>query len=117
MKIQTRANPLLGGEKSEIALKVAIVPEGVQLQSADGLPLGRVTTARDLKWAVLVKEGSSLLLFQGDGIAVEEFRIAQAENMMAVDAGDVEVRPPGSKSKKPEVAPKRLKALRPGDDL
>jgi len=117
IKWKTRPNPLLGDGKVEIALKVAVTDEGVVLQTADDLPLARVTSAHNLKWAALVKEGASLLVFQGDGIAVEEFKIAHAENLMSFDAGDVDLRAPGTKPKKPDVAPKRTKALRPGDDL
>ena len=117
VKLQVRANPLLGDAKPEVALKVAVDADGVMLQTADDLPLARLTTAHHLKWASLVKEGAALVLFQGDGIAVEEFKIAHPENLMSFDAGEVELRPPGSKPRTPAVVPKRKKTLRPGDDL
>ena len=117
VKFRTRANPLLAAGKPEISLKVAVTPEGVMLQTADDLPLARLTSAHNLKWAALVKEGAALLLFQGDGCVVEEFKIAHAENLMSFDAGDIELKPPGTKPRKTEPAPKRTKPLRPGDDL
>ncbi len=117
VKVRTRANSLLGDAKPEVALKAVVTPEGVMLQTADNLPLARLTSAHDLKWAALVKEGPSLLLFQGDGCAAEEFKIAHPENLMSFDAGQVELVAPGVKARKIEVAPKRAKALRPGDDL
>ena len=117
VKFQVRANPLLGDAKPEVSLKVAVDADGVMLQTADDLPLARLTTAHHLKWASLVKEGAALVLFQGDGIAVEEFKIAHPENLMSFDAGEVELRPPGSKPRTPPVVPKRKKPLRIGDDL
>ncbi len=115
VKIPVRANALTGDTKAEIALKVTVDADGVILETADDLPLARVTTAHHLKWAVLVKEGNAPVLFQGDGVVVEEFKFAHPENLMAFDAGEVELRAPGSKKAAP--APKRGKALRPGDDL
>ncbi len=111
--IPVRANPLLGDAKPEVALKIATDANGVVLKTADDLPLARLTTAQNLKWAALVKEGKSLALFQGDGCVVEEFKIAHPENLMAFDAGEIELRPPGVK---PPPA-KRGKPKRPGDDL
>lgn len=117
VKIKVRANPLLGDAKAEIALKIAVDAEGAVLKTADDLPLSRLTKAGNLKWAALVKEGTSLALFQGDGCVVEEFKIAHPENLMSFDAGEVELRPPGSKPRTPAAVPKRKKPLRPGDDL
>jgi hypothetical protein len=117
VKIQARANPLLGDAKAEVSLKIATDADGVVLKTADDLPLARLTTAHNLKWATLVKEGMVLTLFQSDGCVVEEFRIAHPENLMSFDAGDVELKPPGSKPRKPDAVPKRTKPLRIGDDL
>lgn len=117
VKIRTRPNSLLGETKPEVSLKAVVTPEGVVLQTADNIPLARLTSAHDLKWAVLVKEGPALFLFQGDGCAAEEFKIAHPENLMSFDAGHVELAAPGTKPRKVEGAPKRTKALRPGDDL
>ena len=117
VKLQVRANPLLGDAKAEVSLKAAVDADGVMLLTADDLPLARLTTAHNLKWAALVKEGAALTLFQGDGCVVEEFKIAHPENLMSFDAGEVELRPPGSKPRTPTVVPKRKKSLRIGDDL
>lgn len=117
VKLQVRPNPLFGDAKAEVALKVVVDADGVMLQTAGDLPLARLTTEHHLKWAALVKEGAALVLFQGDGIVVEEFKIAHPENLMSFDAGEVELRPPGSKPRTPPVVPKRKKTLRIGDDL
>lgn len=121
VKLQTRANPLLGDAKSDITLKVKVDADGAVLLAGNDLPLTRLTSAANLKWATLVKEGPALVLFQSDGVIVEEFKIAHPDNMMSFDAGDFELKPPGAKVEKPKntpsVEPKRKKALRPGDDL
>jgi hypothetical protein len=121
VKLQTRPNPLLGDAKSEVSLKVKIDREGTMLVTQNDLPLTRLTTAASLKWAVLVHEGAALTLFQSDGVVVEEFKIAKPENMMSFDAGDLDLKPAGAKSAKPkgspDAAPRRVKPLRPGDDL
>ena len=117
VKIPVRANPLLGDAKAEAALKVEVDADGVILKTEDGLPLTRLTVALKLKWAALVKEGASLTLFQGDGCVVEEFKIAHPENLMSFDAGDIVLKPPGTKHSTSAVAPKRSKAKRIGDDL
>ena len=117
VKVALRENPLLGGEKREASFKVTVDADGVVLHTADDLPLARLTSAHNLKWATFVQEGAALTLFQGDGIAVEEFKIAHPENLMSFDTGEIELRAPGTKPKKPDLAPKRTKALRPGDDL
>ena len=118
VKIPVRPNKLSGAAKAEISLKITMDADGVMLETADDLPLARLTTAHNLKWAVLVKEGNAPVLFQGDGCVVEEFKIAHPENLMSFDAGEVELRPPGSKRPTPAVAPRRGKAaLRPRDDL
>ena len=113
VKIQVRANPLLGDAKADASLKISVDADGVILKTADDLPLARLTTAHNLKWAALVKEGAALVLFQGDGCVVEEFKISHSENLMSFDGGDVELRPPGSRL----TPPKRGKPKRIGDDL
>lgn len=120
-KIQLRANPLAGDEGNEVPVNAIVEPAGAVLQTADGLPLAGLTATPNLKWAVLVAEGPGLRVFQSDGSVVEEFKIANPENMMAFDAGEFELKPPGAKPAKPKTGadpvPKRNKPLRPGDDL
>jgi hypothetical protein len=121
VKIQTVANPLLGDAKGDVSLKVKIDAEGASLTTESDLPLTRLTATPNLKWAVLAKEGATLSLFQSDGVVVEEFKIEKPENMMSFDAGEVQLKPAGAKNEKPKdgsgAAPKRKRAMRPGDDL
>jgi len=117
VKIHVRSNPLLGDAKAAAALKVEVDADGVMLKTEDGLPLTRLTTALKLKWAALVKEGTTLTLFQGDGCVVEEFKIAHPENLMAFDAGDILMKAPGTKQSTSAGASKRGRAKRVGDDL
>jgi hypothetical protein len=83
---------LLKDESSTVQVNVACDSVGSYLQTADGLPLRRITETPNLKWVVIGKEGSGKLLsiFQGDGAVVEEFRARRLANMMAFDAGDYE---------------------------
>lgn len=114
--VALRANPLLGDAKAEASLKIINDLDGAVLTTVDGLPVSRLTASRNLKWAVLVREGKSPVFFQGDGCVVEEFKITHPENIMTFDAGEIELRPEGNKSGA-TGSNKRAKPKRPGDDL
>lgn len=120
-KVEAQANPLLGDGKPQLALKVSCDARGAVLMTADDLHLVHLTHTPNLKWAVLVKEGPALLLFQCDGTVVEEFAIRKPGNMMSFDAGGYDLKAPGKKSDQPRLspalAPKRKLPVRSGDDL
>jgi hypothetical protein len=86
-------NPLLQVAPAALNLSVAVDDTGSFLQSADGLPLRRVTDTANLLWAVIGPAGKTLTLFQSDGAVVEEFRIGKLGNIMAFDAGEYELKP------------------------
>ena len=86
-------NPLLQVAPAALNLSVAVDDAGSLLQSADGLPLRRVTDTAHLLWAVIGPTGKTLTLFQSDGAVVEEFRIGKLGNIMAFDAGEYELKP------------------------
>jgi hypothetical protein len=119
--IQTRLNPLLGSKRQDVQVKVAADAEGALLKLSDDLPLTHLTSTANLKWVALVKEGATLVLFQGDGGVVEEFKITRPNNMMSFEAGEYELKPsgvkPGQPGEKSGTSPQRSKPLRPGDDL
>ena len=73
----------------------AVPMMGAVLQTADGLPLKKLTSTRGLRWAVLSKESGTkaIIMLQSDGAVVEEFRIGRLGHMMAFDAGKYEVKP------------------------
>jgi hypothetical protein len=92
VKVQTKPNPLLKNARSEVGLQVTALADGAVLKTADGLPLTRLSETKGLKWAVFVREGDALTLFESDGVAVGEFKISKPNNMMAFDAGEYELR-------------------------
>ena len=85
-------NPLLKDEPTTARVNIGFNDRGSFLQTADGLPLRRITETPHLRWAAIGREGSGRLLtiLQGDGAVVEEFRASKLANMMAFDAGDYE---------------------------
>ena len=85
---KTKPNPLLQNARSEAKLQVSVTADGAILTTHDALPLLQLTEAKDLKWAVLVREGKSLTLFQSDGVVVEEFKIGNPDHLMSFDAGE-----------------------------
>jgi len=85
---KTKPNSLLQNARSEAKLQVSVTADGAILATHDALPLLQLTEAKDLKWAVLVREGKVLTLFQSDGVVVEEFKIGNPDNLMSFDAGE-----------------------------
>jgi hypothetical protein len=64
--------------------------EGLQLRSADGLLLRRITSTPEIKWACLAidpVDRSKLLMFQSDGAVIEEFSLPLPLAATLLDAG------------------------------
>ena len=95
-----RPNPLLQNAKTEARLQAVADEKGALLKTAAGLPLVHLSDTPHVKWAALVREGEALVLFQSDGVVVEEFKIGKPANMMSFDAGEYTLRAPGE-AKKP----------------
>ncbi len=92
ISVRLLPNPLYKNMPASVSLQIAHDAEGSYLQTADGLPLVRVTETPNLKWAVMGRENGSraVTIFQSDGAIVEEFRMRRLANMMAFDAGEYE---------------------------
>ena len=88
VRITAKRNPLLQNARSEMDVQAVIAAEGVMISTADGLPLAQITEAKGLKWCALAREGKALILFQSDGVVVEEFKIGRPDNLMSFDAGE-----------------------------
>jgi hypothetical protein len=88
IKVRTKPNPLLQHTKTEARFQVSADAKGALLASADGLPLIHLTDTPALKWAVLVQEKEGVVLFEGDGAVVGEFKLGAPSNVMAFEAGD-----------------------------
>lgn len=81
--IDTNQNP-----SAEVA--ASFDDEGLQLRSADGLLLRRITSTVGIKWTCLAIDSadrSKLLLFQSDGAVIEEFSLPLPLAATPLDAG------------------------------
>jgi hypothetical protein len=96
LRIQLVPNPLLQDKAGSQDVALGIDAEGSYLKTTDGLFLKRVTDTGALKWAVMDRDAGSkvVVVFQGDGAVVEEYRVAKPGNMMAFDYGDFQLPPP-----------------------
>ncbi len=90
IRVKTKPNPLIGDVSSEVDLMVGFDAEGSFLRTADGLRLRRLSTTTHLAWVVFGRESRqpSVVLLQGDGAVVEEFRIGAIQEIMTFDAGE-----------------------------
>ncbi len=95
LAISLIANPLLQDKVTKLEVSLGTDSGGSFLKTADGLFLKRITDTPLLKWAVMDREAGSktVVIFQGDGAVVEEFRIGRIGNMMAFDYGEFQFNP------------------------
>jgi hypothetical protein len=92
------ANPLDQDRPGHADLSAAFDARGSWLQLADGLPLKQISTTPNLKWVALGRSasGNPLVVFQSDGVTVEEFLITKISDMMAFDCGGFDFTGPGN---------------------
>ncbi len=90
IRIKTKPNPLIGDVATEIELMVGFDAVGSFLRTADGLRLRRLSGTPHLAWVVFGRESRqpSVVVLQGDGAVVEEFRIGAIQEIMTFDAGE-----------------------------
>jgi hypothetical protein len=95
IRVRLLPNELFKGAVADLDVQIAVDAEGAYLKAADGLPLVQVTETKNLKWAVMGREGAKLVtILQSDGAVIEEFKASKLANMMAFDAGEYEWVPP-----------------------
>jgi hypothetical protein len=85
-------NPLTG-KHDEVTLQATFGPEGVQLTTADGLPLVTVSHSADIQ-RVAIQRGpapDSLRLLQGNAAVVEEYLVQGLRHITPLTAGEVEI--------------------------
>ncbi|MFM8829557.1 MAG: hypothetical protein ACKOHM_00905 [Spartobacteria bacterium] len=90
LRFRLDVNPLTG-KHDEATLQAAFGPEGVQLMTADGLPLVTVSHSPDIQ-RVAIQRGpapDSLRLLQGNGAVVEEYLIQGLRHITPLTAGEV----------------------------
>lgn len=95
IRVALVANPLKQEEKPSAEVGVGLEKGGSFLQLADGLPLRRVSAPAGLKWAAIGREEGDgpVTIFQSDGAVVEEFTARGLEQMIAIDAGELDFPP------------------------
>jgi hypothetical protein len=92
LRFRLDENPLTG-KHDEVSLQAAFGPEGVQLTTADGLPLAIVSHSPDIQ-RVAIQRGpapDSLRLLQGNGAVVEEYLVQGLRHITPLTAGEVEI--------------------------
>jgi hypothetical protein len=90
LRFRLDENPLTG-KHDEATLQAAFGPDGVQLTTADGLPLVTVSHSPDIQ-RVAIQRGpapDSLRLLQGNAAVVEEYLIQGLRHITPLTAGEV----------------------------
>jgi hypothetical protein len=93
VSVKLVANPLAAGKRQVVEITAGYDEDGTFLQTADGLPLFTVDETPGVFRAWLTQRADkSLDLFQDDGDSVGLFHVTGAEQMMAFDAGEFELK-------------------------
>jgi hypothetical protein len=92
IRFHLKENPL-NGQKDFLTVRASFDGSGSRLVSPDGLPLVEVSSRPNLRRTAIHRgdSASSLRLLQGNGIFVEEFSISGLDDILPLDAGDVEL--------------------------
>ncbi len=93
VSIKLVANPLANDTRSVVDLGVGCDNEGSFIKTMDGLPLFTVSKIPNLVRASITKSGEkSVVVWQGEGAAVEQFRVSNINQMMGFDCGFFELK-------------------------
>lgn len=100
IQISLVENPLDPDKPQKVRLAATYDEQGSYLTTTDGLRLRRISQRANLKASKLAKgkAENSLVFFQNDGAAWDEFSIGGAKNMMAFDAGEIDMTADGEKT-------------------
>ncbi len=92
LRVHLRENPLTG-RKDFLMVHAESSPSGTRLVSPDGLPLVEVSGRPDITRAVIHRGATSdsLVLLQGDGTSVEQFAVRGLDDILPLDAGDIDL--------------------------
>jgi hypothetical protein len=92
VRFHLKENPL-NGQKDFLTVRASFDGSGSRLVSPDGLALVEVSARPNLRRTAIHRGDSagSLRLLQGNGIFVEEFSIVGLDDILPLDAGDVEL--------------------------
>jgi len=92
VRFHLNENPLTG-QRDFLTIRAVFDKSGSRLISPDGLPLVEVSNRDDVSRTAIHRGDSSgsLRLLQGNGFFVEEFSITGLDDIVPLDAGDVEL--------------------------
>ena len=112
-------NPLFQDKRGAIRLTITADGTGSFLATTDGLPLYHISETPHLRWAVMGRPpGSKVVsIFESDGAVVAEFKATRLADMMAFDAGDVELPPEPSPPLTPSSTPPASPATSPASSV
>jgi hypothetical protein len=86
-------NALKKDARENVELIVAFDAEGTVLKTSDGLPLVSISETPGVTRVVLSPAGENAVdVFQDDEAVVEQFRVTKLDQMMAFDAGEIELK-------------------------
>ena len=100
IKVALTPSPIDNDQKPTVEVVASFDQEGLQLRSADGLLIRRITSTPDIRWACIAlppNDRTRLLMFQSDGSVIEEFSIPLPLAAIPLDAGTFS--PPASQKK------------------
>ena len=99
LSVSLVANPLSQDKPGAASIKAVADMTGTILVASDGLPLVHVSETPHLRWAVLGRQPGvkAVTVFESDGSVVAEYKVARIANMMAFDAGEIELPAAGAK--------------------
>lgn len=91
-RIRLEENPLTG-EHQEISLQAKAGPQGVCIETMDGLPIAKVSQNPHVRRIATQRGGTpdSIRLLQGDDSVVEEFLVQDLRHITPLSAGAVEI--------------------------
>jgi len=107
LKVPLAENPLEPTGPGTLVLRAVTNRTGTGLATTDGLPLMRVSGEEWFGRVMLVPGTSAdtARFFQGDGACVEEYALSRLGDIMAFDAGRIEMTPTGEATPPPIEEP------------
>lgn len=96
-KIETLPNPLFQDATNKAIFTIKHDAGGTFFQTPDGLPIVHITDTPRVAWSAMSQAKEGITVFQSNGAVVEQFLVKNPGNLMAFDAGEYEIMPPGYK--------------------
>ena len=120
LTVSLAPNPLANNKQAAVDIRAGVDKEGSYLATADGLLLCHISDTPNVRWAVMgqpvagkaAKATKDITFFDSDGAVVEEFRIANPDNLTIFDAGALQWNAPAASSATP-AAPAPTAAASP----